>query len=153
MKVVELKKERDLQYNVYTLDDPNQLNESHKTHLINFFDENSTATVQDTVEDLIMKFKRLNIKKSSVAEFMKEECNHSIKVVSRHYVQKSRRKPLKMQIGLKNGCTMAWITSRTVYLLTKQDLTSICVVVRGWSPRDSKAITETPSTKATSRNV
>lgn len=29
-----------------------KLNETHKTHLINFFDEDSTATIQNEVENL-----------------------------------------------------------------------------------------------------
>ncbi|KAG0732807.1 hypothetical protein G6F60_013832 [Rhizopus arrhizus] len=53
-------------------------------HLINFFDENPSAVIQDAVENLTKSFEGLEIKKSRVAEFMKEDCNLSIKVVTRH---------------------------------------------------------------------
>ncbi|KAI8636345.1 hypothetical protein BD408DRAFT_426312, partial [Parasitella parasitica] len=61
-----------------------KLNESHKEHITSFFDENPSAVIQDAVEDLTRSFEGLEIKKSRVAEFMKEECNLSIKVVTRH---------------------------------------------------------------------
>ncbi|EIE88315.1 hypothetical protein RO3G_13026 [Rhizopus delemar RA 99-880] len=57
-----------------------QLNGAHKEHLIKFFDEDVSATIQDATEDLIKSFAGLEIKKSRVAEFMKEECNLSLKV-------------------------------------------------------------------------
>ncbi|KAI8643970.1 hypothetical protein BD408DRAFT_413860, partial [Parasitella parasitica] len=56
------------------------LNESHKEHITSFLDENPSAVIQDAVEDLTRSFEGLEIKKSRVAEFMKEECNLSIKV-------------------------------------------------------------------------
>ncbi|KAL4206346.1 hypothetical protein AB4K20DRAFT_1871527 [Rhizopus microsporus] len=60
---------------------PSQLNENHKMHLINFFDENPSAVIQDAVENLTKSFEGLEIKKSRVAEFMKEDCNLSIKLL------------------------------------------------------------------------
>ncbi|KAI8636171.1 hypothetical protein BD408DRAFT_426540 [Parasitella parasitica] len=60
-----------------------KLNESHKERITSFFDENPSAFIQDAVEDLTRSFKGLEIKKSRVGEFMKEECNLGIKVVTR----------------------------------------------------------------------
>ncbi|KAG1464956.1 hypothetical protein G6F46_009144 [Rhizopus delemar] len=154
MKEAEPKKERDLQYNVYTFEDLSQLNEAHKSHLINFFDEDSTATIQDAVEDLTAKFANLDIKKSRVAEFMKEECNLSIKVVGRHPVARNKEENLQKRADWVEK----WVQNGMDYLKN-------CIFVdesgfginmrrsRGWSPRGSKSITETPSTKATSHSV
>lgn len=61
-----------------------KLNESHKEHLSVFFDENPSAIIQDAVENLKKSFEGLKISKSRVVEFMKKECNLSIKVVIRH---------------------------------------------------------------------
>jgi transposase len=131
-----------------------QLNEVHKTHLINFFDEDSTATIQDAVEDLTAKFTGLDIKKSRVAEFMKEECNLSIKVVSRHPVARNKEENFQKRAD--------WIEK---WMRNGMDYLKNCVFVdesgfdinmrrsRGWSPCGSKTITETPSTKATSHSV
>lgn len=52
-------------------------------HLLNFFDENPSAVIQAAVEYLAKSFEGLEIKKIRVAEFMKEECNLILKVVTR----------------------------------------------------------------------
>ncbi|EIE81118.1 hypothetical protein RO3G_05823 [Rhizopus delemar RA 99-880] len=52
-------------------------------HLLNFFDENPSAVIQAAVEDLTKSFEDLEIEKIRVAEFMKEECNLILKVVTR----------------------------------------------------------------------
>ncbi|KAL0074858.1 hypothetical protein F4703DRAFT_1723095, partial [Phycomyces blakesleeanus] len=111
-----------------------QLNEAHESHLINFFDEDSTATIQDTVEDLTAKFADLDIKKSRVAEFMKEECNLSIKVLSQHPVARNKEETLEKRANWF-GFDINMRRSR------------------GWSPHGSKSMTETSSTKATSHSV
>ncbi|KAG2225439.1 hypothetical protein INT45_010075 [Circinella minor] len=131
-----------------------QLNEAHKFHLINFFNEDCTATIQDAIEDLTAKFADLDIKKSRVAEFMKEECNLSIKVVSRHPVARNKEESLQKRADWVEK----WVQNGMDYLKN-------CIFVdesgfdinmcrsRGWSPCGSKSITETPSTKATSHSV
>jgi transposase-like protein len=58
---------------------PSQLNEQHKAHLVDFFDENPSAVIQDAVDSLTKSFEGLQIKKSRVAEFMKDDCNLSKK--------------------------------------------------------------------------
>lgn len=64
-------------------------------HLIDFFDENPSAIIQDAVENLTKSFEGLEIKKSRVAGFMKEECNLSIKVVTHHPVARNSNKTLE----------------------------------------------------------
>ncbi|KAI7864733.1 hypothetical protein BDF14DRAFT_1702226, partial [Spinellus fusiger] len=58
--------------------------DKHKKHLIHYFDENQRATIQDAVDDLKRSFEEFEIKKSRVAEFMKDECNISLKRIPRH---------------------------------------------------------------------
>lgn len=100
------------------------------------------------------KFANLDIKKSRVAEFMKEECNLSIKVVGRHLVARNKEENLQKRADWVEK----WVQNGMDYLKN-------CIFVdesgfginmhrsRGWSPRGSKSITETPSTKATSHSV
>ncbi|KAI7898815.1 uncharacterized protein BX663DRAFT_555533 [Cokeromyces recurvatus] len=71
--------------------------------------------------ETITNFAGLQIKKTRVAEFMKEECNLSIKLINRHPLARNEDKNLK-------ACAE-------------------------WSQRSTKAITTTPSTKATSYTV
>ncbi|KAG0786120.1 hypothetical protein G6F22_007727 [Rhizopus arrhizus] len=47
-----------------------QLNGAHKEHLIKFFDEDASSTIQDATEDLIKSFAGLELKKSRVAELL-----------------------------------------------------------------------------------
>ncbi|KAI9362755.1 hypothetical protein BD770DRAFT_440702 [Pilaira anomala] len=124
IKKVATKKERALQYNVYTMEDRrrpvSQLNETHKTHLVRFFDEDASATVQNAVESfLTASFTGLQIKKSKVAEVMSEECNLSIKVVSRH--------PLGFNINMRRS--------------------------RGWFKRGTEAVITTPSARGVSHTA
>jgi transposase len=61
-----------------------QLDERHEIHLVSFFDENKRATITNAVDSLTQNFTNLEIKKSRVAEFMKEKYNLSIKKISSH---------------------------------------------------------------------
>lgn len=47
-----------------------QLNDEHKDHLLKIFEDDTQATIQDTVEELVSKFSGLEIKKSRVHEFI-----------------------------------------------------------------------------------
>ncbi|KAG0734285.1 hypothetical protein G6F57_008114 [Rhizopus arrhizus] len=131
-----------------------QLNVAHKEHLIKFFDEDASAIIQDATEDLIKSFAGLEIKKSRVAEFMKEECNLNLKVVSHHAIARNCEKTLEARA--------AWVkewTEKGINFLNN------CVFVdesgfdinmrrsRGWSAKGSAVIVETPSTKANSQTV
>lgn len=49
-----------------------------------FFDQNLSAVITDAVESLTAAFEGLDIKKSRVLEFMKDECNLSLKVATLH---------------------------------------------------------------------
>jgi hypothetical protein len=63
--------------------------------LVEFFDGNPSAIIQDAVDKLTKSFEGLEIKKSKVAEFMKEECNFSIKVFTRHLATRNSSKTLE----------------------------------------------------------
>ena len=57
--------------------------------MIDFFDQNPTAAIVEAVDDLTKSFEGLSIKKSRVAEFMKEECNISLKKASRQPIARN----------------------------------------------------------------
>ncbi|KAI8098193.1 uncharacterized protein B0P05DRAFT_576595 [Gilbertella persicaria] len=63
---------------------PSQLQAEHKYHLINFFDEHPQARKEDAVESLTKAFEGFNLKKSSVGSFILNECNLTVKRVTRH---------------------------------------------------------------------
>ncbi|ORE06262.1 hypothetical protein BCV72DRAFT_329302 [Rhizopus microsporus var. microsporus] len=56
-----------------------QLQEEHKQCLIELYDDNTCAYIQDAVEVLTNKFAGLEIKKSRVHESMRDNCNLTFK--------------------------------------------------------------------------
>lgn len=133
---------------------PSQLNENHKMHLINFFDENPSAVIQEAVEDLTKSFEGLEIKKSRVAEFMKEECNLSLKVVTRRPKARNSQKNLEARanwviewqqkgLHLMNNCVFLDEAGFNVNMHR----------TRGWAPRGKLAIEETTSARGVSHTV
>ncbi|ORE01738.1 hypothetical protein BCV72DRAFT_320433, partial [Rhizopus microsporus var. microsporus] len=70
-------------------------NDENKAYLVNFFDENLSAIIQDAVEDLTKSFESLEIKKSRVVGSMKEKCNLSVKVVTCHLMVRNSNTTLE----------------------------------------------------------
>lgn len=91
---------------------------------------------------------------SRVAKCMKEQYNLSIKVVSQHPVARNKEGNFQKRANWVEQ----WVENGMGYL---KDCTSIDESEfdinmrhsRGWSPRGSESMTETPSTKATSHTV
>ena len=131
-----------------------KLNEEHKTFIQNFFDENKTAVIQDAVESLTKNFEGLEIKKSRVAEFMKEDCNLTIKVVTRH----PNRRNCSDTLEKRAQFIKEWKEKGMRFM-------QICVFIdesgfdinmrrsRGWSTRGTQAVIETSSARAVSHTV
>lgn len=85
---------------------PSKLNNEHKAHLTDFFDENPSAIIQDAVQNLIKSFEDSQTKESRVAEFMKEGCNLSIKVITRHPAVRNKISTLNfVPSSWRNGCS------------------------------------------------
>ena len=80
--------------------------------MVDFFDENPTAVIQDAVEHLKRSFEGLEIKKSRVAEFMMEDCNLSIKVIPRH--SKARNSPTTIEARAK--WVEEWLQKGLLYM-------------------------------------
>lgn len=95
----------------------------------------------------------MEIKKSRVAEFMKEECNLSIKVVTRHPAARNSKSTLEARAKFVEE----WVQKGM--LLYMQN----CVFIdesgfdinmrrsRAWSKRGTQAIIESPSARAVSQ--
>lgn len=73
-----------------------QLQDEHKTHLIDFFDENPHARISDAVEELTKNFEGFTLKETVVGKFISTECNLSIsKKFTRHLIV--RNQPAKIK--------------------------------------------------------
>lgn len=122
--------------------------------MISFFDENPSAYIQDAIDDLTTSFAGLEIRKSRVAEFMKEECNLSIKTVSRHPVARNSEKTMQERAEW----VQKWINDSMDYLKN-------CIFIdesgfdinmrrsRGWATRGSPAVITIPPARAVSHTI
>ncbi|KAG1048041.1 hypothetical protein G6F43_009546 [Rhizopus delemar] len=131
-----------------------QLGQEHKTHLINFYDDNPQARLIDAVDSLTHSFADLSIKKSTVHNFLKSECNLSFKRVT--------LRPVARNDTTKIAARLAWVKHWT---MTDMNYLGNCVFVDesvfninmrpsgGWSEKGTPAIVTTPSTRAISHTV
>ncbi|KAI8636537.1 hypothetical protein BD408DRAFT_376719, partial [Parasitella parasitica] len=127
-----------------------KLNESHKEHITSFFDENPSAVIQDAVEDLTRSFEGLEIKKSRVAEFMKEECNLSIKVVTRHPQARNSKTTLEARAK--------WVQKGMLFMQNYVFLDEAGFDInmrrsRAWSEGGTEAVIESPSARGVSHTI
>lgn len=134
---------------------PSQLNETHKAYVTNFFDDNPTATIDDAVYNLVKSFEGLQIKKSRVAEFMKDECNLSLKAITRHPVARNSERTLQ----LRKEFVQEWVEQKGMLYMQN------CVFLdesgfdinmrrtRGWSKQGTQAVIETPSARGASHTI
>lgn len=65
------------------------LTEEHKKTLINFIDANLSASVVEVAEHLLKRFKDLKISRSTVYNFMRSECNFSLKKADFYSIERN----------------------------------------------------------------
>jgi transposase len=131
-----------------------QLTEEHKQHLINYFDENPQGYIVEAVESLTKEFENLEIKKTRVNEFMKNECNLSFK--------KATFWPEARQSTAKISARLEWAKK---WSQADLEFTKNCVFIdesgfninmrasRAWGPKGKQAKVVTPTTKGISHSI
>jgi hypothetical protein len=131
-----------------------QLQEEHKDFLINFFDEQPQATREDAVESLTAAFEGFTLKSTQVGTFIKNDCNLTLKRVTRHPVTRNSEATL---IKRKE-----WIEK---WFQTDVDYMNNCIFVdesafdinmRPAAARSTKgtpAVVTTPSARAVSHTI
>ncbi|KAG1054585.1 hypothetical protein G6F43_003415 [Rhizopus delemar] len=123
-------------------------------HLINFFDENPSAVIQDAVENLTKSFEGLEIKKSRVAEFMKEDYNLSIKVVNRHLKDRNSQKTLEARANwIEEWQNKGLHFMKNCVFLDEAGFDVNMRRSRGWTQRGKPAIEERASARGVSHTV
>ncbi|EIE90704.1 hypothetical protein G6F46_005139 [Rhizopus delemar] len=71
------------------------LTEEHKKIVINFIDANPSASVVEVTEHLLKRFRDLKVSRSTVYNFMRNECNLSLKKADFHSIE--RNSPAKIE--------------------------------------------------------
>lgn len=132
----------------------NRLQAEHKQSLIEFFDDEPNAYIQDAVEMLTSKFAGLEIKKSRVHEFMRDECNLSIKQTTRWPEARANEDNVQNRYD--------WVIR---WSNTDMDFSKNCIFIdeagfdinmkpsRAWAPRGQMAVTTSPTTRAPSHTI
>ncbi|KAI8638013.1 hypothetical protein BD408DRAFT_36486 [Parasitella parasitica] len=131
-----------------------QLDDRHKLHLLDFYDDRPQARIADAMNFLTQKFSDLSVKKSTVHNFLKTECNLSFKKLTTQPA--ARNNPTKIQ-DRKD-----WVTK---WSATDMNYLENCVFVdesgfninrrppSGWSLKGKPAVTDTPTGRAVSHTV
>lgn len=131
-----------------------QLQEEHKQCLIEFYDDDPGTYIQDAVAMLTSKFAGLEIKKSKVHEFMRDDCNLSFKKAT--FWSEARVNSDTTQ--KRYDWVVAW---SNLYM----DFSKNCVFIdeasfhinmkasRAWAPRGQIAVVTNPTTKAPTHTI
>ncbi|KAG1553500.1 hypothetical protein G6F49_008342 [Rhizopus delemar] len=132
----------------------NRLQDEHKQSLIEFFDNEPNAYIVDAVEMLPSKFAGLEIKKSRVHEFMRDECNLSLKQTTRWPEARANENNIQNRYD--------WVIR---WSNTDMDFSKNCIFIdeagfdinmkpsRTWAPRGQMAVTISPTTRAPSHTI
>ncbi|CEP12586.1 hypothetical protein [Parasitella parasitica] len=131
-----------------------QLQDEHKHFLINLFDEEPQATRKDAVDALTAAFEGFNLKESQVGTFIRNECNLTVKRITRH--PKARDSPdtlLKRKVWVEK-----WSQTDMDYLsnCVFVDESAFDINMRPSTARSEKgtpAVVTTPSTRAVSHTI
>ncbi|KAG1349169.1 hypothetical protein G6F62_003658 [Rhizopus arrhizus] len=115
-----------------------QLDDRHKDHLTSFFDENKRATIEDAVN----------------TEFMRDECNLSIKVISRHPAKRNSPDVIeKRAVWAKEWLEKGMIYPQNCVFLDESGFDINMTRGRARSAVGEPAVVETPSGRAVSHTV
>ncbi|CAO3591757.1 unnamed protein product [Absidia cylindrospora] len=128
-----------------------RLGDEHKRVIIDFVDNNSSAVVDQVVDSLTKQFEGLVIKKTVVHDFMKNECNLSLKKAHFHPLARNSEET----INKRYEWIMKWMNS-------DMDFTTNCVFIDeaafninhrrsfGWAEKGKTPIVKVATTRAAS---
>jgi transposase len=125
------------------------LSKEHKTAVINFIDSNPSASVVEVTEHLLNPFDDLKVSRSTVYNFMKGECNLSLKKADFHSVE--RNSPAKVEerhdwVRKWKNTDMNFLTNCMFLDESAFDINMKCS--RAWFQKGTRAIVTRPVTRA-----
>jgi transposase len=130
------------------------LTEEHKTAVINFIDANPSATVVEVTEHLLKRFHDLKVSRSTVNNFMRRECNLSLKKADFHSIERSS--PAKIEERYNWVCK--WENTDMNFLMNCVFLDESAFDInmkrsRAWSKKGTRAIVTRPTTRANTMSI
>ncbi|KAG1039069.1 hypothetical protein G6F43_012582 [Rhizopus delemar] len=130
------------------------LNEEHKSTAVNFIDANPSATVVEVTEHLLKRFHGLKVSRSTVNNFMRRECNLSLKKVDFHSIE--RNSPAKIEE--RHDWVRKWENMDMNLLMNCVFLDESAFDInmkrfRAWSKKGTRAIVTRPTTRANTASI
>ncbi|CEG68221.1 hypothetical protein RMATCC62417_04526 [Rhizopus microsporus] len=130
------------------------LTEEHKTTVINFIDTNPSATVVEIINHLLKRFSDIEVSRSAAYNFMKSECNLSLKKADFHSI--GRNSPAKIEewydwVRKWENTDMNFLTS-CVFL----DEAAFDINMKpssAWSQKGTRAIATRPTMRANTASI
>ncbi|CEJ05609.1 hypothetical protein RMCBS344292_19547 [Rhizopus microsporus] len=125
------------------------LTEEHKSTVVNFIDANPSATVAEVTEHLLKRFHGLKVSRSTVNNFMRRECNLSLKTADFHSIERSS--PAKIEERHDWACE--WENTDMNFLTNCVFLDESAFDInmkrsRTWPKKGTRAIVTRPTTRA-----
>jgi transposase len=130
------------------------LTEEHKTTVISFIDANLSATVVEVTEHLLKQFQDLKVSRSTVNNFMRRECNLSLKKADFHSVERNSQAKLEERYDW----VRKWESTGMNFLTNCVFLDEFAFDInmkrsRAWSKKGTRAIVTRPTTRANTTSI
>jgi transposase len=130
------------------------LSEEHKTAVIDFIDANPSAAVVEVTEHLLNRFNDLKVSRSTVYNFMRSECNLSLKKADFHSIE--RNSPAKIEE--RHDWVRKWENTDMNFLTNCVFLDESAFDInmkrsRAWSKKGTRAIVTRPTTRANTTSI
>ncbi|CEG68020.1 hypothetical protein RMATCC62417_04357 [Rhizopus microsporus] len=130
------------------------LGEEHKAAVVNFIDANTSATVVEVTEHLLKRFNNLKVSRSTVYNFIRNECNLSLKKADFHSIE--RNSPAKIEE--RHNWVCKWENTDRNFLTNCVFLDESAFDInmkrsRAWSTKGTRAIVTRPTTRANTTSI
>ncbi|KAG1145988.1 hypothetical protein G6F36_015080 [Rhizopus arrhizus] len=130
------------------------LNDEHKMTIVKFIDANPSAAVAQVTEHLLNRFNYLKVSRSTVYNFMRSECNLSLKKAGFHSIE--RNSPPKIDERCKR--VSKWENTDMNFLTNCVFLDESAFDInmkhsRAWSKKGTRTIVTRPTTRANTTSI
>ncbi|KAG0738552.1 hypothetical protein G6F57_002832 [Rhizopus arrhizus] len=130
------------------------LTEEHKRTIVNFIDDNPSATVVEVAEHLLKRFDDLKVSRSTVYNFMRGECNLSLKKADFQSIERNSQ----AKIEERHNWVCKWEHTDMNFLTNCVFLDESAFDInmkrsRAWSTKGTRAIVTRPTTRANTTSI
>ncbi|KAG1038496.1 hypothetical protein G6F43_012680 [Rhizopus delemar] len=130
------------------------LNDERKMAVVKFIDANPSAAAVEVIEHLLNRFNDLKVSRSTVYNFMRSDCNLSLKKADFHSIE--RNSPAKIEE--RHDWVRKWENTNMNFLTNCVFLAESAFHInmkrsRAWSKKGTRAIVTRPTTRAYTTSI